>query len=231
MRIGRWRTRISVCILLLLLGLGSMSVMAQENSKGSITILLNDIGSDKKGVKFQCYQVAVPEDAVTWTWETKVCFTGAGVDLNSLENSADYQEAAQKLADCKEKKKAKKMSGFTDSNGQLIFNNLDSGIYLIEQADPGTYGKVAPFLAAVPSMDGNTYIYDVEAHVKGEKFPTATPAKDADKDHSDTTGSGSAAVKTADNSPILLLVWMSCAAALAISGILIQKHKKNKTEL
>lgn len=143
--------------------------------EGSITVRLEDIGTDVSGVEFYCYLVAEPAAGNEMSWELVWPFEDAGVDLNHLKKAGDYQEAAEKLASWDDRKEAAYISGKTDAEGVVSFKPLRQGVYLLEQTDRKNYGMVVPFLVSVPyAGDGGEYIYDVCTDTKGERIPEGT---------------------------------------------------------
>lgn len=60
-------------------------------------------------------------------------------------------------------------------DGQVIFDDLDLGLYLLVQyqAAPG-YSEARPFLVSVPRMENGEYQYDVNASPKVELTPEPT---------------------------------------------------------
>ena len=98
------------------------------------------------------------------------------MQFNNLKTNADYRTAATTLAAYDGKKSVIPSVAKTDKTGKLIWNNLENGIYLIEQAKQNRYGAVVPFLVAIPTNDGNNgLLYDVTVSAKGEYTPTSTP--------------------------------------------------------
>ena len=71
-----------------------------------------------------------------------------------------------------EKNKTNASEGTTDENGEIKFDNLGLGIYLVHESDssaqPQITGKVADFLVSIPmtNKDGDDWLYDVHVFPK-----------------------------------------------------------------
>lgn len=151
------------------------------NRRGSITVELDNIGTNRGGVGLAFYQVGVPEDAYPSAWVLKTAYAGSKVDLNSLTEPENHRNAADRLWRYVEKNQiSPEKSGITDQNGKLVMADLEQGVWLVGQTSTKSYGTVQPFLIAVPYMvDGQTWLYDVTTETKGERLPSLTPTKRA----------------------------------------------------
>ena len=116
--------------------------------KGSITVQLNEIGTDREGTALECFYVAEQKEN---GWHLTEAFEGCKVTPWNLSKSADYKKAAEKLSSWVTAKKLSAEKRVTDADGKLVFEDLDEGIYLIRQKNgQKTYGAIAPFLVCVP---------------------------------------------------------------------------------
>lgn len=233
--------------LLLIFGLLLAVPVQADPDRGSITINLNDIETDRDSVGFRLYQVADTADGCEWYWQLTGVFADAPVDLNALDKADDYRKAAEKLVSWKGKESASSETGRTDKDGILTFTGLPIGVYLVEQTDKASYGTVLPFLAAIPSCDENGVLqYEVTAHVKGDPTPgvsvspeptvTETPGDSVGENPSksgnkspavkDTSGTKKKSAKTGDSSHIEYFTVVTIFAALLILLILYRKNKK-----
>lgn len=100
-------------------------------------------------------------------------FAKSGIEIVNPEDT----ELAQQLAVYAEKNSLQGTTRKLDENGELRFENLNVGIYLIVQTRsiPGYY-SVRPFLVSVPASDENNddWVYDVNASLKSELKPYTT---------------------------------------------------------
>lgn len=118
--------------------------------KGEITIRLTDgkEGAIGAGVQFSCDKVA---EIVQGEYVLTEAYQESGVDLNQIENSAGMEEAAFQLAEFMETADGKE----TDQNGEVVFRNLDTGVYLVKAEDNPNYDMVSPSLVSIPTWDEN----------------------------------------------------------------------------
>lgn len=137
-----------------------------EGEKGSITIELEELSNkkgptDKKGVEFAAYRVG-SWNGTKGKWELEPELAKI-VDLDKLTAStskSDLAEASKKLiqeANLKQYKITADEHYTTDENGIVKFDNLDLGIYLIQQiSGEETYGTVTPLMITLPyfNVDG-----------------------------------------------------------------------------
>lgn len=136
-----------------------------EEEKGSITIELEEQSNkkgptDKKGVEFAIYLIG-GWNGTEGKWELKPELAKI-VDLDKLTAStskSDLAEASKKLiqeADLKQYKITADKPYTTDENGIVKFDNLDLGIYLIQQiSGEKTYGTVTPLMVTIPYFNVN----------------------------------------------------------------------------
>lgn len=232
------RKGIRACMLAvaaLLIGcLSASSVYAMEydaTRKGSITIRLDDIGTEFSGVAFHCSKVAdvVQGTALEWKWEEGL--EASAPDIGDLETAEDYQNAAKKLAGAVEKLSIEKSQAVTDAEGKASFPSLEQGIYLVEQKETGNYGVVDPFLVMIPYTDmGGEWVYDIETETKGEKLPTVPEKPENPKSPAKVTKTEQK-VKTADTSPVedmFLLFFLSGGAVIATGCWMYKKTAREE---
>lgn len=117
---------------------------------GKITVQLAEGKEDavKAGVRFSCDKAA---EIVQGEFVLTKAYQESGVDLNLIENSAEMEAAASQLVEFMEASDGKEV----DQNGEVVFQNLDTGVYLIKAEDNPDYDIVAPSLIAIPMWDEN----------------------------------------------------------------------------
>ena len=137
-----------------------------EEEKGSITIELDELSNkkgptDRKGVEFAIYLIG-GWNGTEGKWELKDDLNKI-VELDKLLGSDDVSllaESASKLireGNLKQYEITGNEPYTTDENGLVEFNNLDLGIYLIQQiSGEETYGTVTPLMVTIPyfNVDG-----------------------------------------------------------------------------
>lgn len=203
----------------------SASVYAQDyesGRKGSITLELDDIGTEYAGTEFSCTKIAdVDTETTVLKWKLIEELQDISVDLQGLQSAGEYQKAAEQIEEAVQNRNLTKTIKQADENGRVIFDDLEQGVYLLAQTDTAEYGTTDTFLAAVPyTSQGTEWVYDVVTQTKGEHLPkeqpTPTPMPEQDKEEP-VKPSGA---KTGDDTPVMTLgaVLIVSAAALLIIG-------------
>lgn len=145
---------------------------------GSIHITMRHGETVVPGGSLTLYRVCrVQEDDGNYSFVPTDDFTDCGQSFEDLQSP----DLAKTLAQY-----AKSLSGHTlpiGEDGTVVFPNLELGLYLLVQQEAADgYLAVAPFLVSVPFMEGDTYVYDVDASPKvnpettPETEPTEPPA-------------------------------------------------------
>ena len=176
--------------------------VAEERS-GSIHVCLTDgeEGSQKQGIEFQCIKAASLEDG---EYILTGMFKDSGIDLNHMDFADEIDTAAKRLAGYD----VSGISQKTDSNGEAVFENLESGVYLIKAANSEKYDLISPLLVSVPMWDEmkKEMQYDVTV------IPKHAPQKETDIP---TTG--------VQENIAFYLVCIGCCAVIAASQIRSRK--------
>lgn len=232
-----WKIALAVAAFFLLWFVGVMAVRAESydpDRQGSITVNLDDIGTNRGNVGLECYQVAMPAQDNILTWVSLPGFEQAGIDWERLSKSEDYAAAAERLQGYVPGSGASPLAGKTNALGVLEFKDLDQGVYLILQTDQAAYGEISPFLVGIPFMDGgDAWIYDVETETKGEKLATATPTATPTgritpvTKRPVTSTSRKNSVKTGDEAPVVYLVLLGVMAMAAAGTVLTVRRKRD----
>lgn len=117
---------------------------------GEITVRLTEGKEDaaKAGVRFSCDKAA---EFVQGEFVLTETYRESGVDLNRIENSAEMETSASQLAEFMGVADGKEVN----ENGEVIFQNLDTGVYLIKAEENPDYDIVSPSLVAIPMWDEN----------------------------------------------------------------------------
>lgn len=159
----------------------------------------------KESIEFQCVKVADISD-------------GEYVFLDDL--SFDFQRGTTEALTAEEQDQIAKMLAEreydfnikrTDSNGKLLFEELDVGVYLLKAEDTKSYGMISPALVAVPTWD------EVEKKMEYNikiipKYTTEVPQS----------------VKTGDaDNPIGYIITVAVASLLCILCIFVIGRRKS----
>lgn len=161
------RFRYLLTIIMLLVGISP--VFANTNNivdfskKGIITITLSD-GSDNglvEGANIKIYKLA---DA--YSEDHNLAFS-YHKDLEACENNIKNNDLNEKTLECIYNSNVFSEEKTTDSFGYTRFNNLDLGLYLVEQTNKVEgYSSIDPFLIYLPQIEENGWIYEINATPK-----------------------------------------------------------------
>ena len=163
---ARIAAMIAATITIILTGLVSFGFMvpyAQADSFGTLTINAvwgRDTASPKSlaGDTYAIVRVATVttnNDGSVSSYKTVSDFSGLTADWERL-TSSEYHDAAKKLAAHAAKNKLYQHSGTTNAAGQLTFQNLPLGLYLVSRTDSAKANKAYdcdPFLISIPAAE------------------------------------------------------------------------------
>lgn len=152
-------------LLLLTLPCKTYAFAEEDASKGSIEVILKDLGTSKKDVGFKLYQVG------NWTLDNKLelltCFNDTNIDLETDNHS----QAAKTLSKHASLATLTSIDKTTDKDGHALFSNLELGVYLLVQSDTKEYGLVSPTLIVLPYTMNQVSKNDVVIRPKAELIP------------------------------------------------------------
>lgn len=231
MKKNKWMIGLlSLCVLLAGVTFGTETASAAYTSKqyepdrkGSITVHLDDLGTDRGGVTLACYQVGdvdVYEGHLNG-FRAADTYQSLGLDLNDLSDSRKHRKAADSLAAYIEKQKSIQplASVKTDAQGVAAFPDLSQGMYLILQKDgTGVYGTVEAFLISIPYVEEDLYLYDVETETKGALPDQEPPKKDKPT------------AKTGDEAPITVWVGIGLVSLVVLIAAVYMLKRRKKTD-
>lgn len=157
------------CIILMfvMLFMSSVSVYAENNivdfsRKGTIDITLSEEEDIKvSGAEITIYKVA---DAGVNNSNLEFVYDD---DLSTCKEDLDKGNITNEVVTCVTSSDLVSYSGVTDEEGRVHFDNLDLGLYLVSQTNQVEgYSKVSPFTVMIPQVQGNSWIYEIEATPK-----------------------------------------------------------------
>ena len=196
-----------MCMLLLLIPLP-----VSANNQGSI--LLKATVEDEAAVynlsntEFTMYQVGIYKKN-SWVLETEFAKSGVVFDF---EDSSAQAEAAKKLEKYVQDNNIRGMSGKTNSDGEVMYRNLEKGVYLFVQIHTTQIGnqvyRSEPFIITVPGNYDGQIIWNVTAEpkFKNESIPPITPNTPPVSEKTSGVGNNSGHtinVKTGDDTDII----------------------------
>ena len=161
-----------MCMLLLLIPLP-----VSANNQGSI--LLKATVEDEAAVynlsntEFTMYQVGIYKKN-SWVLETEFAKSGVVFDF---EDSSAQAEAAKKLEKYVQDNNIKGMSGKTNSDGEVMYRDLEKGVYLFVQTQKTQISNQVyqsePFIITVPGNYGGKSIFLADAITDPADFMVA----------------------------------------------------------
>ena len=91
-------------------------------------------------------------------------YADSNIDLNNAKDANSLLVLTQKL----EKIVKNGVSKKTKANGEVFFDDLDEGVYLIKTEDNEEYDKVQTVLVSIPTFDekADESVYDIEITAK-----------------------------------------------------------------
>lgn len=135
---------------------------------GSISVTVKDSRTSEPvaGGQITVYQVATVEATSTgYAYVYTDDFDGCGYSFSHIED--DVAQLAKSYASYVTKKSITGDPQTVDANGQVHFNDLQTGLYLVVQTErSGAYTVLDPFIVTIPMISDNEYVYDVDATPK-----------------------------------------------------------------
>ncbi|MBE5804481.1 MAG: Cna B-type domain-containing protein [Clostridiales bacterium] len=159
-----------LCLLLCLSMLPGMAcAQVEPEREGSLTLSLTEADKGLAGVEFSVYRVASVNEGAQF--DLLDGLDAGSLDVNRLENAEDWAALADALAG---QVASPDGTAVTDAAGNAKLSGLRTGLYLVvgkkTEIDGWTYA-FAPFMASVPTRNGDAWQYDAHAEVKYQRTP------------------------------------------------------------
>lgn len=141
---------------------------ADLTKNGSIEITLKEANENMiNGAEITIYHIA---DAINvnnnLTYSLRNNITGCNVNLDNLTDTDLINQINKCNLD-----NANKYTKVTNTNGIVSFNNLKLGLYIIKQTNKVKgYSNIDSFLIAIPTVEDNTWIYDIKSKPKADIY-------------------------------------------------------------
>ena len=169
----------------MLIGSISQVVLADDyeaGKTGTITLTVQEAGDDGTvkpipNVKLTLYKVG----GVTFDGNVHFVADGAlqftGIDFENIKTAEDWYKAAESLSAAVKKAGISGSEMQSDANGNIVYNNMAEGVYLIVQSNPDDPNvSVSPMVLTVPFVEeGTGWTFNVQAYPK-------TITRDGDKE-------------------------------------------------
>lgn len=216
----KWMRAVAVWLVPAMLGCLVWQTKAEAaeydgSRKGSITVELSDLGTEKAGVKFRLYRVS----------ELDAEEELAKADFSS---SGEMQELAKVLKERAEKSGAAFWEKETGADGVVIFSELEPDFYLVSQSGTAKYGTVTPFIVRIPYDGSDAPNYDVKTQPKAEKPDEDPPGEEPEKPKDSPKKPESA--QTGDVSPLFLYLALAAVSLGVILLIILRFWKRKEKE-
>lgn len=153
----------------------SPSVLAYDGDSqvGSIELAFED--SQTSHISFSLYKIGDVIDGSYVQYVPSASFSNLTFDLNSITKAKDYEEIINQCLTLIDNEKIDSTQTVKGNNeGNVIFNDLELGMYLIRQDDDIKSFQSECLIISVPLNTNEGLIYDVKAMPKYGK-DTDTP--------------------------------------------------------
>ncbi len=155
----------ALCIVLCLLCGLHLTAYALEAPdparKGSITVQMKDGGKTITGGTLTAYRVGeLREDNGNYSFEK----TATMADFPQSYGDIDSASLAEQVNTFVKEHKLPAYGTADNKNGNVVFTDLELGLYLIVQTTPSDgYAPLNSFLVTVPIQEDGNYVYEVNA--------------------------------------------------------------------
>ena len=178
-------------------------VFAKESGSIEITTTATNTSDNQavSGVKLGIYKIAEADDTKEYGYSIASTFNELGISIEDIMNTETISTVASTCSQYVESNSLNPISVETsDSNGNLSFNGLEDGIYLIKQVNStsdfenlGYTYSTDPYIVAIPSLDSDgNKIRHIQCQPKGilkeETKPTSLTVYKVWKDDNDKKG-------------------------------------------
>lgn len=143
------------------------------SKKGSIHITMHQGENVVPGGTLTLYQAGIVEvQDGNFSFALTDAFSGSTKTLTDIQSAG----LAEALAEYAGKQLLEGIKKAIDEEGNVIFTELEPGLYLLVQEEAASgYNKAVPFLVSIPMEENGIYLYDVDASPKVELEKETTP--------------------------------------------------------
>lgn len=220
-----------------------------SNSEGSIRAVLtsqpDSSGNDTiyTDVYMKLYPVgSVKEENGMPVFSLDSRFAGSGIKMETLTTADKWSKAARTLAGMAETSGIEEIEDLSDGQGVIDYGRMEKGVYLLVQSSAQDRITISPSLFTVPMQEDGRWVYDVTVYPKFQSvhqndpeptekiIQTVTPTNQTDIQSSTisrtVSGTFVKAVKTGDNTPIMMWMVILFVATAAVGFVIARKKKK-----
>lgn len=184
--------------------------------KGSIKLRLVVDGEPATNLPIRLDRVSKLEwdaGASEWGWKPETGYEG--IDMESLGANAEEElsRAVKQSSSKGSKGIAMTQTEISNKEGEASFKELGLGLYLIQMADDSKNStmELSPFCVSLPSDEGESYVYDIDATPKLALVNAAQPSK------RHLTEPGSPLPKTGDETVFLAVIILVSVMVLSVA--------------
>lgn len=119
------------------------------------------------GINMKLYQVGTASEnngVVSFILDSR--FASSGIKMEALTTADKWAAAAQTLAGMAGSSGLNAIEGTSDAQGQIFFNNLEQGVYLLVQSSAQDHIIISPSLFTMPLQENGQWIYDIKTYPK-----------------------------------------------------------------
>lgn len=146
---------------------GNLTLNVQQTDEDGNPVYLS-------GVALEIYKVGSVDFDGNVHFVLDAALASTGVDLGSIDTADGWYAAAEAIAAVIGDSGIEGRMDSTDADGNVLFDNLAEGMYLVMQAEDSSNVTVSPMLISIPFADENEgWLYDVTAYPKSVSNPQA----------------------------------------------------------
>lgn len=134
-------------------------LMSQPDQNGKNVLYSN--------VNMKLYQVGtVSENSGKVIFQLDSRFENSGIGMETLTTANKWAAAAQTLAKMAGSSGVKSVEGTSGAQGEILYENLSQGLYLLVQNSAQDQLIISPSLLTVPMQEDGQWIYDEKVYPK-----------------------------------------------------------------
>lgn len=157
--------------------IGSISQVAladdyEAGKTGNITLTIQENGDDGTpvpipDVKMTLYKVGNVSFDGNVHFSVDSALQSTGIDFENIQTAEEWKAAAESLASAVKTAGISGSEMQSDTEGKIVYTNMEEGVYLIVQSEQEDAVTVLPMLLTVPfAEEGTGWTYDVQAYPK-----------------------------------------------------------------
>lgn len=153
---------------------------SEQKQEGKIQVSLPEDWKNmkKEGIVFGCTKIGVLENG---EYKILPIYESTAIDLNCLKTSLELEQASKRLEGFEIKAER---SSQTDAAGNVVFDQLDEGVYFVQAEKSNEYDVISPTIVALPEWSEEEGEMSYEIKVE----PKHVPVEKTEKNMAPQTG-------------------------------------------